>query len=63
MSGPNLIAVFNKLPKELFRLNNGPATRLRPWSPTRQYIFDIHEKNGLVWPKALNPSTYEGWWS
>ncbi|OAA35513.1 hypothetical protein NOR_07898 [Metarhizium rileyi] len=53
----NLIGVFKTLPKELFRVNNGHAVKLRPWSPTR-HSFDVHVDNSLVQAKALNPHTY-----
>ncbi|KND92483.1 hypothetical protein TOPH_02733 [Tolypocladium ophioglossoides CBS 100239] len=53
----NLIATFRSFPKELFRVNNGPQIRIRPWSPKR-HVYDILVKNGRVQPKALDPSTY-----
>ncbi|KAK1766563.1 hypothetical protein QBC33DRAFT_104855 [Phialemonium atrogriseum] len=57
MSTPNLIAVFRKMPKELFRVNNGRQVKLRTWTPKR-HVYDIFVKNGRVEPKALDPSTY-----
>lgn len=59
MSTPNLIAVFRKMPKELFRVNNGRQVKLRTWTPKR-HVYDIFAKNGRVEPKALDPSTYAG---
>ncbi|OAR02418.1 hypothetical protein LLEC1_07213 [Akanthomyces lecanii] len=53
----NLIGVFKALPKELFRVNNGFAVKLRPWSPQR-HSFDLHVNNGLVQAKAQDPHTY-----
>ncbi|OAA63639.1 hypothetical protein SPI_03802 [Niveomyces insectorum RCEF 264] len=55
---PNLIAVFNTLPKELFRVNNGPYVRLRDWSVRRQ-VYDVVSQNGRIMPKALDASTYQ----
>ncbi|OAR02491.1 hypothetical protein LLEC1_08018 [Akanthomyces lecanii] len=52
-----LLGVFKVLPKELFRVNNGYAVKLRPWSPGR-HAFDIHVCNGLVQAKALSKDTY-----
>ncbi|KAH8709597.1 hypothetical protein HC256_009511 [Beauveria bassiana] len=55
---PQLIRVFRALPKELFRVNNGVAVKLRPSSPQR-HSFDIHVSGGLVQAKALYPETYK----
>ena len=56
------IKAYTKIPKELFRLNNGPKIRLRaypsPFRPARS--FDILTEGGAVKPKALNPETYDG---
>jgi hypothetical protein len=59
MSRSSLVAVFNRFPKELFRVNNGPAVKLRAWRPNR-YVYDVVPENGFVKPKALDPSTYLG---
>jgi hypothetical protein len=59
MSRSGLIAVFNRFPKELFRVNNGPAVKVRSWRPNR-YAYDIVPENGFVKPKALDPLTYVG---
>jgi hypothetical protein len=59
MPPPNLIAVFSKFPKELFRVNNGRQIKLRVWTP-RRHVYDIFAANGRVEPKALEPSTYVG---
>ncbi|KAF2254666.1 hypothetical protein BU26DRAFT_143283 [Trematosphaeria pertusa] len=55
---PSLIAVFKIFPKELFRVNNGRAVRLREWSLQRQRRFDVLTNSGMVQAKALNPDTY-----
>ncbi|KAI8721662.1 hypothetical protein NCS52_00308300 [Fusarium sp. LHS14.1] len=57
MWASNLISVFGKFPKELFRVNNGPQIKLRVLRPNR-HIYDIVPENGLALPKALNPSSY-----
>ena len=59
MAGRNLINVYNKFPKELFRVNSGTAVKLRVFKPGRDY-FDFVTEDGLVVPKALDPSTYRG---
>lgn len=59
MSGHRLLGVFRTFPKELFRVNNGPAIQLRVWTPTRR-SYDIFTRDELVDPKALNPQTYSG---
>ncbi|KAI1954226.1 hypothetical protein LOZ57_000576 [Ophidiomyces ophidiicola] len=55
------IQAFATVPRELFRLNNGPAVRLRARpGPTRpQGVFDLLTHNGMVLPKALSPETYQ----
>ncbi|KAF9876295.1 hypothetical protein CkaCkLH20_06238 [Colletotrichum karsti] len=58
MSTSNLIAVFRKFPRELFRVNNGPLVKVRVWTPEREK-YDIFAEKNLVHPKALNPSTYK----
>lgn len=61
MSINRFLASFTRIPKELFRLNNGPAVRLRamegPLRPQRS--FDLLTEKGKVKPKALDPPTYE----
>ncbi|RSM03313.1 hypothetical protein CEP52_007461 [Fusarium oligoseptatum] len=57
MSVSNLISVFRKFPKELFRVNNGPQVKLRVLQPKR-HVYDIVTENGLALPKALDPSSY-----
>jgi hypothetical protein len=59
MTRRNLIHVYNKFPKELFRVNSGSAVKLRVHRPGHPY-FDFVPEGGLVVPKALNPSTYQG---
>ncbi|KAK4233689.1 hypothetical protein C8A03DRAFT_38583 [Achaetomium macrosporum] len=59
MTRRNLIAVFNKFPRELFRVNNGRSVNLRVWRPDR-YVYDVVPEDGLVLPKALDPSSYTG---
>ncbi|KAF1961563.1 hypothetical protein CC80DRAFT_401956 [Byssothecium circinans] len=55
---PTLINVFKTVPKELFRVNNGRAVRLREWSLQRQRSYDILTDAGKVSAKALDPKTY-----
>ncbi|QLI68643.1 uncharacterized protein G6M90_00g053790 [Metarhizium brunneum] len=57
MQACNLIAVFKRFPKHLFRVNTGRPINLRVWSP-RRYSYDIFAENGLVKPKALDPLSY-----
>ncbi|KFG79617.1 hypothetical protein MANI_029713 [Metarhizium anisopliae] len=57
MQASNLIAVFKRFPKQLFRVNNGRPINLRVWSP-RRHSYDIFAENGLVKPKALDPLSY-----
>ncbi|KAG7115895.1 hypothetical protein HYQ46_007330 [Verticillium longisporum] len=57
MSTPSLVSVFKRFPKELFRVNNGYAVKVRAWSPSRR-TYDIVVENGVVQPKALEPSNY-----
>lgn len=61
MSKNKFLKSFTQIPKELFRLNNGPAIRLRamegPLRPQRS--FDLLTDKGKVKPKALDPPTYE----
>ncbi|KAH6640660.1 hypothetical protein F5144DRAFT_561222 [Chaetomium tenue] len=52
------ITVFRKFPKELFRVNNGRAIRVRAQTPHRHVYDIITSGNGWVEPKALNLSTY-----
>lgn len=59
MQASNLIAVFKRCPKQLFRVNNGRPINLRVWSP-RRHSYDIFAENGLVKPKALEPLSYAG---
>lgn len=55
------IQSFNKIPKELFRLNHGPFIRLRAHpAPVRpQGKFDLLTEAGMVRPLAHNPASYE----
>lgn len=57
--GINLISTFNKFPKELFRVNNGPSVHLRIRRP-HKYQHDVVPHNGLILPKALDPASYSG---
>lgn len=57
MPGPNLLSVFTRFPKELFRVNNGRHVELRARTPAR-CIYDITLSNGRAEPKALDPTTY-----
>ncbi|QSS59405.1 hypothetical protein I7I51_08840 [Histoplasma capsulatum] len=55
------IQSFTSIPKELFRLNNGAAIRLRarPGPLRPQGSFDLLTEAGKVKPKALAPASYE----
>ncbi|OJJ48718.1 hypothetical protein ASPZODRAFT_14844 [Penicilliopsis zonata CBS 506.65] len=61
MSHNRFIQSFTQVPKELFRLNNGPAVHLRahpgPLRPAG--LFDLLTTEGKVRPLALDPATYE----
>lgn len=57
-----LINVFKTVPKELFRVNNGRAVRLREWSLQRNRSYDILTDAGKVNAKVLDPNTYRGKW-
>ena len=57
---PKLINTFKTLPKELFRLNNGPSIRLRAWPTKPTGSYDLLTEAGKVKPKALNPNSYVG---
>lgn len=54
------ISVFKRFPKQLFRVNNGLAIRVRAQSPHRHVYDIVTSSNGIVEPKAKNPSTYTG---
>jgi hypothetical protein len=53
---------YRILPKELFRINNGPLVRLRPWDTVRKpRRFDIYlTDEGIALPKALDRASYKG---
>lgn len=55
------ILSFTRTPKELFRLNNGRAVRLRPSpAPIRPPgAFDLFTVDGKTMPLALDPAGYE----
>ncbi|KAL8909114.1 MAG: hypothetical protein Q9171_005180 [Xanthocarpia ochracea] len=57
---PKFINVFKTLPKELFRVNNGPSIRLRAFpkkkKPTGAY--DLLTEGGKVKPRGLDPNSY-----
>jgi hypothetical protein len=51
---------FTTIPKELFRLNNGPAISLRDRTLKKTGSYDLLTEAGKVKPKAVtNPDTYE----
>jgi hypothetical protein len=55
-----MIKAYRVVPKELFRTNNGPLIRVRPWAPGLT-SYDIHvSQAGTVLPKALHLPTYRG---
>lgn len=57
MQPHNLITVFRRFPKQLFRANKGLEVRLRVWEP-QKYSYEIFAPKGRVEPKALNKATY-----
>ncbi|KAI9679894.1 MAG: hypothetical protein M1817_004909 [Caeruleum heppii] len=57
-SSSKFINAFKIIPKELFRLNNGPSIALREYSPQRNRSYDLLTEAGKVKPKALQPSSY-----
>lgn len=61
MSVNRFIESFTHVPKEIFRLNNGRAVRLRAHpAPIRpKGLFDLLTVDGKVRPLALNPAKYE----
>lgn len=54
---------FNIIPKELFRLNNGPSIALRDRNVKKTGTYDLLTEAGKVKPKALDPNTYAGTYS
>ena len=56
----SFIRAFQVVPKELFRLNNGPTIALRERTTLRTRSYDLLTEANKVKPKALNPSTYSG---
>lgn len=53
---------FTVIPKELFRVNNGPSVALRDRSVKKMGSYDLMTEAGKVRPKALDPDTYAGWY-
>ncbi|KAK5936497.1 hypothetical protein PMZ80_011264 [Knufia obscura] len=49
---------FTTVPKELFRLNNGPAISLRDRTIKKLGSYDVLTEAGKVKAKAANPQTY-----
>ena len=56
----NFINSFKYAPVLLFRLNAGKSIKLREHSVKRSKSFDVFSEAGKVFPKALDPSTYQG---
>lgn len=56
------IQSYTKIPKDLFRINNGPVVRLRAHPGPRRPpgLFDLLTYEGKVKPKALREDTYRG---
>ncbi|KAF2752698.1 hypothetical protein EJ05DRAFT_446385 [Pseudovirgaria hyperparasitica] len=52
-----LINIFRTVPRELFRVNNGPAITLREWRG-QGYSYDVVTESGMVKPKALDAANY-----
>ncbi|PLB47327.1 hypothetical protein P170DRAFT_511951 [Aspergillus steynii IBT 23096] len=57
----NFVKSYTTIPKELFRINNGPVVRLRAYPGPRRPpgLFDLLTYAGKVKPKALSPTTYK----
>ncbi|KAL4941592.1 hypothetical protein BDV06DRAFT_235991 [Aspergillus oleicola] len=55
------IRSYTVIPKEIFRINNGPIIRLRAYPGPRRPkgLFDLLTYEGKVQPKALNAFTYK----
>ena len=51
---------FTVIPKELFRINNGPSVALRDRTVKKTGSYDLLTEAGKVKPRALNPNTYTG---
>ncbi|KAK2749687.1 hypothetical protein FQN57_005910 [Myotisia sp. PD_48] len=62
MSYNRFIASFSRVPREIFRTNNGPTVRLRahigPVRPRGKFDL-LTTQDGRVLPKALTPAQYE----
>ncbi|MCJ1364640.1 hypothetical protein MMC16_003754 [Acarospora aff. strigata] len=52
------INTFKILPKELFRVNNGPSIRLRAWPTKPKGSYDLLTEAGKVKPKGLDSKSY-----
>lgn len=51
---------FTVVPKELFRLNNGPTISLRDRAVKKVGSYDVQTETGKVKPKAItSPETYQ----
>lgn len=55
-----LINTFKTVPKELFRVNNGPSISLRALPTKPKGSYDLLTEAGKVKPKALDRNTYAG---
>ncbi|KAG6297471.1 hypothetical protein E4U45_005480, partial [Claviceps purpurea] len=53
-----LISSFRFVPIQLFRVNAGKKIRLRDYAARKGKSFDVVSENGLIKPKALEPSSY-----
>lgn len=51
---------FSVIPKELFRVNNGPSVALRDRTVKKTGSYDLLTEAGKVKPKALDANTYAG---
>ncbi|KAI0427788.1 hypothetical protein F5Y09DRAFT_22533 [Xylaria sp. FL1042] len=56
----SFIRSYKYIPIMLFRLNAGRSIKLREWSVKRRRSFDVLTDDGIVQPRALDPSTYSG---
>ncbi|KAG6322181.1 hypothetical protein E4U22_000507 [Claviceps purpurea] len=53
-----LISSFRFVPIQLFRVKAGKKIRLRDYAARKGKSFDVVSENGLIKPKALDPSSY-----
>ncbi|KAG5964750.1 hypothetical protein E4U56_002081 [Claviceps arundinis] len=54
----HFISSFRLVPIQLLRVNAGKKIRLREYAASKGKSFDVVSENGLIKPKALDPSSY-----